>query len=228
MARKSPRSNQSKNASRRSQRAASPAEKSARKAGGRPPSPRRRASHRRAHAPRHHGRRVRHLGRRAVHARPSCPPSAVVTVVRLAALHLTFGLGAYLLPFFLLAIGGVSFLVRFDRERVPRARRGGPRPHTRGAARLLALFTPLATGEEGARWRSSTPHQLSVRGGYVGAALAWVGFTLFGQVISAIIMYRRHRRRLRRHRVLPLELIEKVHATRRLGRRGCRPAYARA
>ena len=116
------------------------------------------------------------------------PTSAVVTSFVSTALHLTLGLGAYLLPFFLLVIGA-SFLVRFDRERVPARVSVGLVMILVAVLVLLALFTPLAPGEEGAPAALFEPAQLSARGGYVGAGVAWVGFTLFGQVISCIIMF---------------------------------------
>lgn len=113
---------------------------------------------------------------------------AVVTSFVSTALHLTLGLGAYLLPFFLLIIGA-SFLIRFDRERVPARVSVGLVMILVAVLVLLALFTPLAAGEEGAPALLFAPEQLSARGGYVGAGVAWVGFTLFGQVISCIIMF---------------------------------------
>ena len=116
------------------------------------------------------------------------PTNAVVTSFVSTALHLTLGLGAYLLPFFLLVIGA-SFLIRFDRERVPARVSVGLVMILAAVLVLLALFTPLVPGEEGAPAALFDPVQLSARGGYVGAGVAWVGFTLFGQVISCIIMF---------------------------------------
>ena len=115
------------------------------------------------------------------------PTNAVVTSFVSTALHLTLGLGAYLLPFFLLVIGA-SFLVRFDRERVPARVAVGLVMILVAVLVLLALFTPLAPGETGRAHGPVRPAQLYSAphpgGGYVGAGVAWVGFTLFGQVIS--------------------------------------------
>ncbi len=171
-------------------KAASPAEKSARKGGGKAAQA----------APAADGHLIDERTRRditgvafAVSAvvlfvAAVMPTSAVVTSFVSTALHLTLGLGAYLLPFFLLVIGA-SFLVRFDRERVPARVSVGLVMILVAVLVLLALFTPLAPGEEGAPAALFEPAQLSARGGYVGAGVAWVGFTLFGQVISCIIMF---------------------------------------
>lgn len=115
------------------------------------------------------------------------PANAVVTLFVSTSLHLTLGLGAYLLPFLLLAIG-VSFLVRFDRERVPARVSLGLAMVFVAVLALLSLSTPLSVGASGAPAALFDPEQLVARGGYVGAGIAWVGFTLFGQVISCIIM----------------------------------------
>lgn len=116
------------------------------------------------------------------------PTNAVVTSFVSTALHLVLGLGAYLLPFFLLVIGA-SFLVRFDRERVPARVSVGLVMIFVAVLVLLALFTPVAAGEQGAPAALFAADQLSARGGYIGAGIAWVGFTLLGQVISCIIMF---------------------------------------
>lgn len=95
------------------------------------------------------------------------------------------GLGAYLLPFLLLAIG-VSFLVRFDRERVPARVAVGLALVFFAVLVLLALFTPTPDPHD---LSALFDHeQLAARGGYVGAGVAWVGLTLFGQVVSSVIM----------------------------------------
>ena len=57
---------------------------------------------------------------------------AIVTSFISSALHLTLGIGAYILPLFLLAIG-ITFLIRFEAERVP----------TRVAVGLALVFVAL-------------------------------------------------------------------------------------
>ncbi len=109
----------------------------------------------------------------------------MVTSFVSTALHLTLGLGAYLLPFFLLVIGA-SFLARFDRERVPLRVAVGLVMIFVAVLTLLALFTPESLPDS--TDRLFLAEELTARGGYVGAGIAWVGLTLFGQVMSCIVM----------------------------------------
>ena len=87
------------------------------------------------------------------------------------ALHLSLGLGAYLLPFLLLIIGA-SFLARFDRERVPVRVAVGLVMIFVAALSLLALFTPESAPDSVDRLFLSD--ELAARGGYLGAGIAWV------------------------------------------------------
>ncbi len=111
---------------------------------------------------------------------------AIVTSFVSTALHLTLGIGAYILPFFLLAIG-VTFLIRFKAERVPTRVAVGLAIVFVALLSILSLSTPIADGTDPANvlFKES---ELSSRGGYIGAGIAWLGFTLFGQVISLVIM----------------------------------------
>ena len=109
------------------------------------------------------------------------PTNAVVTSFVFTALHLSLGLGAYLLPFLLLIIGA-SFLARFDRERVA----VGLVMIFVAALSLLALFTPESAPDSVDRLFLSD--ELAARGGYLGAGIAWVGISLFGQAVTCIIM----------------------------------------
>ena len=114
------------------------------------------------------------------------PANALVTSFVSTALHLTLGLGAYLLPFLLLSVGA-SFLARFERERVPLRVAVGLVLIFVAVLALLALFTPEGGSDPAALLFE--PDQLSARGGYVGAGIAWAGLMLFGQVISCIILF---------------------------------------
>ena len=100
------------------------------------------------------------------------PTNAIVTSFVSAVLHLSLGLGAYLLPFFLLAVG-VSFLVRFERERVPARVTIGLLVVFVALLSLLSLFTPLASPDDLSPLFAE--QNLVVRGGYLGAGIAWVG-----------------------------------------------------
>lgn len=114
------------------------------------------------------------------------PSNALVTSFVSKALHLTLGLGAYVLPFFLLIIGA-SFLARFERERVPVRVAVGLVMIFVAILTLFALFTPQFTPD--ATSQLFVEDELVARGGFVGAGLAWVGLSLFGQVVSCIIMF---------------------------------------
>ncbi len=111
---------------------------------------------------------------------------AIVTSFVSTALHLTLGVGAYILPFFLLAIG-VTFLIRFKAERVPTRVAVGLAIVFVALLSILSLATPIADGADPAQTLFKET-ELAGRGGYIGAGIAWLGFTLFGQVISLVIM----------------------------------------
>ena len=114
------------------------------------------------------------------------PTDALITSFVSQLLHLCLGIGAYLLPFFLVAIGA-SFLVRIDKEGVPLRVSVGLAMLFVAVLSLLALFTPEAAPD--ATDNLFLADQLSARGGYIGAGIAWCGLTLFGKVISAIVLF---------------------------------------
>ena len=111
---------------------------------------------------------------------------AIVTSFISSALHLTLGIGAYILPLFLLAIG-ITFLICFEAERVPTRVAVGLALVFVALLSVFALATPLPEGGDPAGILFNE-HELTVRGGYIGAGIAWLGITLFGQVISMIIV----------------------------------------
>lgn len=121
----------------------------------------------------------------ALFAAAVLPSEAVVTSFLSTTLHLSLGLGAYVLPFLLLIIGA-SFLVRFERERVPARVAVGLVMIFVAALSLLALFTPAPAPD--ATDNLFSPDELAARGGYVGAGIAWAGLSLFGQAVSCIIL----------------------------------------
>ena len=114
------------------------------------------------------------------------PTDALITSFVSQLLHLCLGIGAYLLPFFLVAIGA-SCLVHIDKEGVPLRASVGLAMLFVAVLSLLALFTPEATPD--ATDNLFLADQLSARGGYIGAGIAWCGLTLFGKVISAIVLF---------------------------------------
>ncbi|BAK44569.1 DNA translocase FtsK [Eggerthella sp. YY7918] len=113
------------------------------------------------------------------------PTNALITSFVSTWLHLILGLGAYILPFLLLIIGA-SFLIRFERERVPVRVTVGLIMIFIAALALFSLFTPISQSDTVSTLFDE--RELVARGGYVGAGLAWVGITLFGQVVSCVIM----------------------------------------
>ncbi|WP_295994935.1 DNA translocase FtsK [uncultured Adlercreutzia sp.] len=112
------------------------------------------------------------------------PSGAIVTSFLSDALHLVFGIGCYLLPFFLVAIGA-SILYRLDHQRMSLRIAIGLALILIALLAIIALFTPV--GAQGPAFLFDH-NALVSHGGYVGAALAWVGLTLFGQIISCVIM----------------------------------------
>lgn len=113
------------------------------------------------------------------------PTDALITSFVAQALHLTLGLGAYLLPFFLVAIGA-SCLFRLDEQRVPLRVVVGLALIFVSLLSLFALFTPGAMPEDADNLFLAS--ELAIRGGYLGAGVAWVGLKLLGLVVSAIAL----------------------------------------
>ena len=112
------------------------------------------------------------------------PSDAVITHLLSSGLHRALGIGCYILPFVLLIVGA-AFLYRFEK----------PNASARIAIGLglvyLAVLVLMALTSPGAAENANMVFNDFVvqdRGGYVGAGIAWVGLTLFGQVVSTVIM----------------------------------------
>ena len=112
------------------------------------------------------------------------PSKAVVTSFVSDVLHLTFGVGCYVFPVFLAAIG-LSLMIQSEREHVSSRAALGLLLIFIAILTNLSLFSPnaVSVGPEAVFEKKSV---ISL-GGYVGAGIAWVGLTLFGQVIATII-----------------------------------------
>ena len=112
------------------------------------------------------------------------PSKAVVTSFVSDVLHLTFGVGCYVFPVFLAAIG-LSLMIQSEREHVSSRAALGLLLIFIAILTILSLFSPnaVSVGPEAVFEKESV---VSL-GGYVGAGIAWVGLTLFGQVIATII-----------------------------------------
>ena len=112
------------------------------------------------------------------------PSDGIVTTFASRVLHVAFGMGCYVMPAFLAAIG-ITFLVRFKKDRVP----------TRAAIGLLVIFiallgllglaTPIVLDDLALLFAYDA---LVSHGGYVGAGIAWAGLTLFGKAISNVLL----------------------------------------
>lgn len=114
----------------------------------------------------------------------AAPARAIVTDFLSESLHVVFGVGCYIMPFFLVAIGG-AVLYRMQSERMSLRVTLGLSLILVALLGIIALFTPTTgTGPAALFDRIA----LVTHGGYVGAALAWVGLTLFGPTISAILL----------------------------------------
>ena len=114
----------------------------------------------------------------------AAPAGAIVTDFLSESLHVVFGVGCYIMPFFLVAIGG-AVLYRMQSERMSLRVTLGRSLILVALLGIIALFTPTTgTGPAALFDRIA----LVNHGGYVGAALAWVGLTLFGPAISAILL----------------------------------------
>ncbi len=109
---------------------------------------------------------------------------AIVASFLSEALRLTFGVGAYLVPLFLAAIG-VTILVRFERERVPVRAAIGLALILVALLGLIALASPISSG---AYDQLFLRQLLLSHGGYIGAGIAWAGYLLFGPVITGVIL----------------------------------------
>ncbi len=114
----------------------------------------------------------------------AAPAGAIVTDFLSESLHVVFGVGCYIMPFFLVAIGG-AVLYRMQSERMSLRVTLGLSLILVALLGIIALFTPTTgTGPAALFDRIA----LVTHGGYVGAALAWVGLSLFGPAISAILL----------------------------------------
>ncbi len=113
------------------------------------------------------------------------PSNAVLSSFISTALHLTLGIGAYILPVLLFAIG-LSFHFGKGERNVPTRVALGLALIFVAFLGLLAVFAPGAAS--GSTVRLFARDVLEALGGYIGSGIAWAGITLFGQIISCIIL----------------------------------------
>lgn len=113
------------------------------------------------------------------------PSDAAVTSFVSTALHYCLGVGSYIFPFILVAVGA-TFILKLEAKNIPVRFSIGFAIMFLAILSLIALFSPVCT---------STPPdavfdeaEMLSHAGCIGAAIAWAGVSLFGQVISIIIM----------------------------------------
>lgn len=112
------------------------------------------------------------------------PAEGIVTEFLADALSLAFGIGALMVPFFLAAIG-VTFLVRFEHERVPARVAIGLALVMVALLGLIGVAAPTQTLDHSDLFAYES---LVSHGGYIGAGIAWAGLTLFGRAVTVVIL----------------------------------------
>ncbi|WP_294440132.1 DNA translocase FtsK [uncultured Slackia sp.] len=118
------------------------------------------------------------------------PPSGFITSALSQGLHLGLGFGCYLLPIMMLATG-VCMLVRTEHSHLGLRVGIGLFLILIALMSLLALFTPGAATDPYAvfsRDPAASVDPLAVRGGYIGAGIAWALLELFGQAVGCVLL----------------------------------------
>ena len=121
----------------------------------------------------------------ALYAMMTIPTKAVVASALSELLHLGFGEAAFFFPFVLLLIG-VSFIIRFQDERVPARVAVGLFIMFVAILGILGLNTPGV--DVGTTDYLFLRQNLLAQGGYVGAGIAWVGVRFLGVAVSIIML----------------------------------------
>lgn len=113
------------------------------------------------------------------------PTNAIVSSFLSNVLHMSLGLGCYLLPLVLLVLS-VTFLIRFDTRYIPLRVALGLLLIMVMLLALFALYTPDVTPVVTNGLFASD--QLAARGGLLGACIAWCGLKLFGRAVSTVLL----------------------------------------
>lgn len=111
-------------------------------------------------------------------------PSGFLTSALSGALHLSLGIGAYVLPF-ILVIVGASLIVRVDRADLPLRLGVGLVMLFFAFMSTLSLLTPGASTNGAVLFDANV---LASRGGYVGSGIAWALLQLFGEAVSIVLL----------------------------------------
>lgn len=115
------------------------------------------------------------------------PSGGMFTSFTSQGFRLLLGIGAYVLPL-LLIIVGITFIAKFDEERISARATIGLALIFVAVLGLFATFTPLSLGDATVPSTLFSNAQLTARGGYVGAALAWIGLSLLGLPVTVVIL----------------------------------------
>ena len=113
------------------------------------------------------------------------PTNAPVTSLIVNALRFVFGVGIYIFPFALIVLGG-SFFFRMERQKISVRVGIGLSLIFVAVLTIISLCSPTvaAVKPEGLFDYDTIINY----GGIIGSALAWIGVTLFGNVVSLILM----------------------------------------
>lgn len=112
------------------------------------------------------------------------PADGMVTSLLGVGLHSAFGIGAYILPFFLMAVA-ITYLMRFDAGLVPARTALGSLIIFLTLLTLFSILIPQAEIDPNVVFN---PSYLVNYGGYCGGAFAWVFLRLFGFTVSIILI----------------------------------------
>ena len=113
------------------------------------------------------------------------PTNAPVTAAIVNALRFIVGVGVYIFPFALIILGG-SFFFRMERQKISVRVAIGLSLIFVAILTIISLCTPtIASGRPEGLFDYET---IIGYGGIIGSAFAWIGVTLFGNVVSLILM----------------------------------------
>lgn len=113
------------------------------------------------------------------------PTDAPVTSLIINVLRYIVGVGIYILPFVLIVCGGSMFF-RMERQKIPIRVAIGLCLIFVAVLTIISLCSPAVASNKPELLFSS--EIITGFGGIVGCALAWVGVTLLGSLVSVILM----------------------------------------
>lgn len=112
--------------------------------------------------------------------------NALVSDFASMCVHNVFGIGCYILPFALLAIG-ITFLGQFQHEHISARTTIGLSIIFVALLAIISLCAPIQVLGHDDPNLLFTPNTVRGYGGYIGSALAFCGIILFGRAVSFVI-----------------------------------------